>query len=74
MGLVDASHRPLAEGGELALHLTDPGAGLDATVTYVMEPSGMLGVRARLTRRADADPAPYDLTQVTTLLPLGAEG
>lgn len=70
MGLVDASHRPLAEGGELALHLTDPGSGLDATVTYVMEPSGVLSVRTTLTRRADADPAPYDLTQVTTLLPL----
>ncbi|MFF4316408.1 alpha-galactosidase [Streptomyces sp. NPDC001507] len=68
--LAGSSYHPGAAGGELSLHLTDPGAGLDATVTYRLEPSGVLGVRTTLTRRPDADPEPYDLAQVTTLLPL----
>ncbi|MFJ9562466.1 alpha-galactosidase [Streptomyces fuscichromogenes] len=68
--LADSSYRPAAAGGELTLHLTDPGAGLDAAVSYRLEPSGVLGVRTTLTRRLDAAPAPYDLAQVTTLLPL----
>ncbi|MEU1596700.1 alpha-galactosidase [Streptomyces sp. NPDC005708] len=70
LSLAETSYRPEAEGGELSLRLTDPGAGLDATVTYRLEPSGVLGVQTRITRRQDADPAPYDLAQVTTLLPL----
>ncbi|MGI5142291.1 MULTISPECIES: alpha-galactosidase [unclassified Streptomyces] len=70
LSLAETSYRPEAEGGELSLRLTDPGAGLDATVTYRLEPSGVLGVQTRITRQQDADPAPYDLAQVTTLLPL----
>ncbi|MBM9509909.1 alpha-galactosidase [Actinacidiphila acididurans] len=61
---------PGDQGGELVLRLGDSAAGLDVTVTYTMEPSGVLSVGTRLDRRADARPEPYDLTQVTTLLPL----
>ncbi|BBB02072.1 putative alpha-galactosidase [Actinacidiphila reveromycinica] len=59
-------------GGELRIELADAGAGLDVAVTYRMEPSGVLGVHADLTRRAGegADPAPYDLAQAVTLLPV----
>ncbi|SEG82493.1 alpha-galactosidase [Actinacidiphila yanglinensis] len=63
-------------GGELTLEMTDAGAGLDVTVTYRLDPSGVLGVHADLARRAAdatgtaADPAPYDLAQALTLLPL----
>ncbi|MGW7255198.1 alpha-galactosidase [Streptomyces sp. NPDC054834] len=70
LSLAETSYRPQAEGGELSLRLTDPGAGLDITVTHVLEPSGVLGVRTTVGRRPDADPAPYDLAQVTTMLPL----
>ena len=65
-----------AGGGELTIELTDGPSGLDVTLTYRLEPSGVLGVSAALTRREhDADgaaygPAPYDLAQVVTLLPL----
>ncbi|MFB7289036.1 alpha-galactosidase [Actinacidiphila glaucinigra] len=59
-----------AEGGELAVSLTDAAAGLDITITYRLEPSGVLAVRSEITRQPDADPAPYDLAQVTALLPL----
>ncbi|MET9876757.1 alpha-galactosidase [Actinacidiphila glaucinigra] len=58
------------EGGELAVSLTDAAAGLDITITYRLEPSGVLAVRSEITRQPDADPAPYDLAQVTALLPL----
>ncbi|WP_225850539.1 alpha-galactosidase [Streptomyces sp. HPF1205] len=68
--LTGASVRQDAEGGELAVSLGDPVTGLDATVTYTMEPSGVLGVRTALSRRPDAEPGPYDLAHVTTLLPL----
>ncbi|HEY5834456.1 alpha-galactosidase [Streptomyces sp.] len=64
------SYRQDAEGGELSVSLTEGAAGLDVTVTYTLEPSGVLGVRTEITRQAEADPAPYDLAQVTTLLPL----
>ncbi|MFD8075961.1 alpha-galactosidase [Streptomyces sp. NPDC059718] len=59
-----------AEGGELAVFLTDAAAGLDITITYRLEPSGVLAVHSEITRQRTADPAPYDLAQVTALLPL----
>ncbi|MEU4095805.1 alpha-galactosidase [Streptomyces sp. NPDC026673] len=59
-----------AEGGELAVFLTDAAAGLDITITYRLEPSGVLAVHSEITRQPTADPAPYDLAQVTALLPL----
>ncbi|MFE0627944.1 alpha-galactosidase [Streptomyces sp. NPDC058864] len=64
------SVRQDAEGGELAVSLTDAAAGLDITITYRLEPSGVLAVHSELTRQPAADPAPYDLAQVTALLPL----
>jgi len=70
LSLADTSYRPQDEGGELILRLTDPGAGLDITVTYRLEPEGVLGVRTTVARRTDADPVPYDVAQVSTLLPL----
>jgi alpha-galactosidase len=66
-------HRPDPRGGgEVRIELADTGAGVDVALTYRLEPSGVLGVSAELTRRAaaDADPAPYDLGQVVTLLPV----
>jgi alpha-galactosidase len=57
-------------GGELAIQLTDEMSGLDFTVRYTLDPSGVLAVAAGVTRRWGADPAPYDLAQLTTLLPL----
>ena len=59
-------------GGELVLRLTEPGAGLDITLTYTLDPSGVLAVASSVTRRAVPDTAtdPYDLSHVTTLLPL----
>ncbi|MGW3243865.1 alpha-galactosidase [Streptomyces sp. NPDC001070] len=65
-----ATFREDAEGGELAVTLTEAAAGLDITVTYRMEPSGVLAVHGEITRQRTADPAPYDLTQVTAVLPL----
>ncbi|MDX2703587.1 alpha-galactosidase [Streptomyces sp. PA03-6a] len=59
-----------AEGGELAVSLTDAAAGLDITITYRLQPSGVLAVHSEITRQRTADPAPYDLAQVTALLPL----
>ncbi|GAA3825445.1 alpha-galactosidase [Streptomyces chiangmaiensis] len=70
LSLAGTSYQPQAEGGELSLRLTEPTAGLDVTVTYRLEPSGVLAVESRITRHEDADPTPYDLAQVTTLLPL----
>ncbi|GHK03847.1 alpha-galactosidase [Streptomyces sp. Y2F8-2] len=70
LSLAGTSYHPQAEGGELSLDLTDAGAGLDVTVTYRLEPSGVLGVQTRIGRRPDAAPEPYDLAQVTTMLPL----
>ncbi|MEE4544867.1 alpha-galactosidase [Streptomyces sp. V4-01] len=58
-------------GGELTLALDDAAAGLDLALTYTLHPSGVLAVAAAVTRRADGtDPAPYDLAQVTTVLPV----
>jgi alpha-galactosidase len=57
-------------GGELAIQLTDEMSGLDFTIRYALDPSGVLAVSAGVTRRWGADPAPYDLAQLTTLLPL----
>ena len=79
LALTGSSHRhDDGGGGELTLDLTDDGAGLDVSLHYRLAPSGVLGVSARLTRRAgtpDADPGPYDtalydLAQALTLLPL----
>jgi alpha-galactosidase len=71
--LADADHRELPGGGaELEIALTDEVSELDITLTYCLEPSGVLGVAARLTRRPgrrEEGPA-YDLAAVTTLLPL----
>ncbi|MFD3457811.1 alpha-galactosidase [Streptomyces sp. NPDC058691] len=57
-------------GGELDVSLTDAAAGLDITVTYRLDPSGVLAVHAEITRHTTADPAPYDLAQATVWLPL----
>ncbi|MFG1811420.1 alpha-galactosidase [Streptomyces sp. NPDC049040] len=71
--LTGSTHRESAAGGgEIVLAMTDGTTGLDITVTYRLEPSGVLGVTADLTRSPDAGPEPYDLTRVTTLLPLPA--
>ncbi|MEU1618434.1 alpha-galactosidase [Streptomyces sp. NPDC005722] len=64
------SVRQDAEGGELNVALTDAAAGLDITITYRLEPSGVLAVHSEIARQRTADPAPYDLAQVTALLPL----
>ncbi|MBY8879005.1 alpha-galactosidase [Actinacidiphila acidipaludis] len=71
--LTDAECREDPDGGgELVLRLDEPAAGLDITLTYTLDPSGVLAVASSVTRRAtpDAAPEPYDLSQVTTLLPL----
>jgi alpha-galactosidase len=59
-------------GGELTLDLADASAGLDLSLTYALDPSGVLAVGSAVTRRAgrDDDPAPYDLAHVSTLLPV----
>ncbi|MFJ5102139.1 alpha-galactosidase [Streptomyces sp. NPDC088554] len=67
--LAGVAERP----GELELRLTDRVGGLDITLTYRLEPSGVLGVTTRLTRphtAGEPDTVPYDLAGVTTLLPL----
>ncbi|WP_326570859.1 alpha-galactosidase [Actinacidiphila glaucinigra] len=64
------SVRQDAEGGQLVVSLTDAAAGLDITITYRLEPSGVLAVHSEITRQPAADPAPYDLAQVTAVLPL----
>ncbi|WP_250302795.1 alpha-galactosidase [Streptomyces sp. A 4/2] len=57
--------------GELVIRLAEDTAGLDLTLSYRLDPSGLLAVRTEVARRTDAaDPAPYDLSGVTTLLPL----
>ncbi|AXG82150.1 alpha-galactosidase [Streptomyces paludis] len=65
--------------GELVLRLADRVSGLDITLTYRLDPSGVLSVATELERprtaadgTAPADPVPYDLAGVTTLLPLPA--
>lgn len=55
----------------LVIALRDADAGLDLTLTYRLDPSGVLGVRTRVSAPADAPgPAPYDLAATTALLPL----
>jgi alpha-galactosidase len=66
-----------AGGGELSLALRDAGAGLDLALTYTLDPSGVLAVSAAVTRHAaegsaESDAVPYDLAQVTTVLPVPA--
>ncbi|MFJ2634008.1 alpha-galactosidase [Streptomyces sp. NPDC087422] len=61
-------------GGELVIHLRDEVSDLAVTVTYRLEPSGVLGVHAELTAGqaagSNTDPAPYDLSALGLLLPL----
>ncbi|MFJ2093686.1 alpha-galactosidase [Streptomyces sp. NPDC087901] len=55
----------------LVIALRDSDAGLDLTLTYRLDPSGVLGVRTRMSSPADAPgPVPYDLAATTALLPL----
>ncbi|MER6117614.1 alpha-galactosidase [Streptomyces sp. NPDC001743] len=55
----------------LVIALRDTDAGLDLTLTYRLDPSGVLAVRTRMSAPADAPaPAPYDLAATTALLPL----
>jgi alpha-galactosidase len=69
--LTGSSHEESpAGGGRIVLDLTDGTTGLDIRLEYRLEPSGVLAASATLTRRADAAPEPYDLSRVTTLLPL----
>ena len=69
--LTGAEHRTAPEGGgRLTLRLTEDGAGLDITLTYTLDPHGVLTAEAELTRRAGAGPAPYDLAGAALLLPL----
>jgi alpha-galactosidase len=70
LGLAGHHLRQDEAGGELVVRLTEAAAGLDVTVTYTMSPSGVLQVAAEVARHADAGPEPYDLAQVTTMLPL----
>ncbi|MFJ5293569.1 MULTISPECIES: alpha-galactosidase [unclassified Streptomyces] len=56
--------------GGLVVRLAEDGAGLDLTLAYRLDPSGVLAVRTTVARRPDAEPVPYDLGGVTTLLPL----
>lgn len=61
--------------GELVLQLADDVSELDIVLGYRLEPSGVLGVRTELTRQTltdGQDTTPYDLSGVTTLLPLPA--
>lgn len=65
--MTGAEERP----GELVISLHDTDAALDITLTYRLDPSGVLGVRTSLSCPADAaDPVPYDLAATTALLPL----
>ncbi|MFE6974062.1 alpha-galactosidase [Streptomyces sp. NPDC057682] len=55
----------------LVIGLHDDDAGLDHTLTYRLDPSGILAVHTRIAAPADAPgPAPYDLAAATVLLPL----
>ncbi|MHA6757747.1 alpha-galactosidase [Streptacidiphilus sp. PAMC 29251] len=67
-------YRDLPGGGaELVVELLDGVAEIGVTVSYRLEPSGVLGVQAELVNRcADPGAAPYDLADLTTLLPLPA--
>ena len=75
-----AEHRELpAGGGELVLRLHDTVADLGITLSYRLEPSGVLGVQAEVRSLSapglppgDPAAAPYDLADLTTLLPLPA--
>ncbi|WP_405406796.1 alpha-galactosidase [Streptomyces sp. NBC_01104] len=56
----------------LVIGLHDADAGLDLTLTYRLDPSGVLGVHTRVACPPDASgtAAPYDLSATTALLPL----
>jgi alpha-galactosidase len=67
--LTNAEHRSFpGGGGELALTLTDDVSGVDITLTYTLHAAGVLAVDSTLTRVADGPP--YQLADVSTLLPL----
>ncbi|MFC1420308.1 alpha-galactosidase [Streptacidiphilus cavernicola] len=60
-------------GSELTIRLVDGNADLDIVLRYRLEPSGVLAAQAEVTGRAAADggpAAPYDLAELTLLLPL----
>ncbi|AWS47557.1 alpha-galactosidase [Streptosporangium sp. 'caverna'] len=60
-------------GAELVIHLEDDVSGLDITLTYRLDASGVLAVETTMTSRAepgDTGAAPYDVAGVSTLLPL----
>ena len=61
-------------GGELTVRLHDAVADLDITVSYRLDPSGVLGVQAEVSSRSAAGDAsaPYDLADLTLMLPLPA--
>ncbi|MFC1401618.1 MULTISPECIES: alpha-galactosidase [Streptacidiphilus] len=61
-------------GGELTIRLHDADADLDITVSYRLDPAGVLGVQAEVANRSAAGDAsaPYDLAELTLLLPLPA--
>ena len=72
---VGVEQRQLPDGGgELVIDMVDTTADLDIALRYRMEPSGVLGVQAEVTSRAAPGDgaAPYDLADLTTLLPLPA--
>lgn len=75
VAMTGAEERP----GELVIALHDTDAALDITLTYRLDPSGVLGVRTSVSCPADADAdadadvaglVPYDLAATTVLLPL----
>ncbi|MEW2521308.1 alpha-galactosidase [Actinacidiphila alni] len=77
--LTGASHSVLpGGGGELVIELHDAVSDLAVTLTYRLEPSGVLGVHADLTAgqagqastQAADGAAPYDLAALGLLLPL----
>ncbi|WP_232792575.1 alpha-galactosidase [Actinacidiphila yeochonensis] len=69
--LTRAGHETAPEGGgRITIELAEDGAGLDITLTYTLDPHGVLTAEAVLTRRPDADPGPYDLAGAALLLPL----
>jgi alpha-galactosidase len=65
--LVDAE---LPSGAELVITLADDVSGLDITLSYTLDPAGVLKVDSTLTRHTAGFPADYQLAEVSTLLPL----
>ncbi|WP_033279743.1 alpha-galactosidase [Streptomyces sp. NRRL F-525] len=57
-------------GGVLELHFTDAPSALDITLTYTLDPYGILTADAVISRADSAASTPYDLAGALTLLPL----